>query len=79
MLGTAFLMGTVFVHPSRFDDSLPWFSPIVSSVRLHSRHLIPCFVGLLFVYLHERQRMRMFAVSHQQLARRGEHPRPDPR
>ena len=60
--GVAFMMAFVFVHPSRFDETLPGFSPVVSHVPLYMWNLIPCLIGLAIVYIGQYQRLRMFVV-----------------
>jgi len=65
--GVAFIMAFVFVHPSRFDETLPGFSPVVSHVRLYLWNLMPCLIGLTIVYIGQYQRLRMFLVMHKQV------------
>jgi len=61
--GVAFMTAFVFVHPSRFDETLPGFSPVVSHVRLYAWNLMPCLIGLTVVYIGHYQRLRMFVVA----------------
>jgi len=69
--GVGFMMAFVFLHPSRFDESLPGFSPVHSHLRLYAWNLIPWFASLIIVYIGQLQRLRIFAAAHKMLANKG--------